>query len=214
VDKWLKRVPEDFHFVIKVWQEITHKLSEIDLDVRISEFFYRMQPLEDKISGYLFQFPPWFKYSEEHIRKMELLFNQIPSNGNLRYIIELRDDSWFNPKLLSRFIDGSKKILGTTYKPGMRSYYFPNQKSYYIRLIGDRELTAFNKIQRLQESAIMDLYNNVDTLQKDYNIYEIFIIVNNHFQGFAPESANLLKKRFNLFPKSFNKQKRLTDYIK
>jgi len=214
VNNWLKRVPENFRFIVKVWQEITHKLHETDVEAEILQFFYRMKPLKDKIIGFLFQFPPWFKYSEEHVHKLKFLLNEIPSDENIKNIIELRDDSWFDPIKLLSFIDGSKNILGTTYKPGIQSYYLPEQKVYYIRLIGDRELSVFNRIQRSQENAVMDLYNNIDNLQKDPNIYEIFIIVNNHFMGFAPESANLIKKRFNLSSKSFNQQKRLTDYIK
>lgn len=213
VIKWLKRTPEDFRFIIKVWQEITHKLGEVDLDERISQFFYRMRPLEDKIYGYLFQFPPWFKYSEEHLQKLNQLFSEIPSDDRFKHIYELRDDSWFNPKILSKFIDGNGNILGTTYKPGMQAYYFPNQKIYYIRLIGDRELTIFNRIQRKQEQVWKDLINEIKIFQKSPNIYEIFIIVNNHFQGFAPESAILLKKELNIPSKAFNQQKRLSDYF-
>ena len=44
-------------------------------------------------------------------------------------------------------------------------------------------------------------------------IYEIFIIVNNHFQGNAPETANELKIKFGLQYRVFNSQKSLIDYI-
>jgi hypothetical protein len=49
-------------------------------------------------------------------------------------------------------------------------------------------------------------------VEKMSNIYEIFIIVNNHFQGNAPESVNMLKKRLNIPLKEFNQQKKLSDY--
>jgi len=213
VIKWLKRTPEDFRFIIKVWQEITHKLGEVDLDERLSQFFHRMRPLEEKIYGYLFQFPPWFKYSEEHLLKLKQLFNDISSDDKFKHIYELRDDSWFNPKILSNLIDGKIFILGTTYKPGIQAYFFPNQKIYYIRLIGDRELTIFNRIQRKQEQVWKDLINKIKIFQESSTIYEIFIIVNNHFQGFAPESANLLKKELNIPSIAFNQQKRLSDFF-
>jgi uncharacterized protein YecE (DUF72 family) len=97
--------------------------------------------------------------------------------------------------------------------PGIKAYYSPNQRKYYIRLIGDRELTVFNRIQRNQQESINDLVRNLQIIEKMPNIYEIFIIVNNHFQGNAPESVNLLKKRLNLPLKEFNQQKKLSDYI-
>ena len=129
------------------------------------------------------------------------------------YIFEFRDNSWFNKEIITEIIDGTKFILGTTYKPGLKAYYLPNQDRYYIRLIGDRELTVFNHIQRNQEESLSDLIQKVNNLEKSPDVREIFIIVNNHFMGFAPESVNLLKKRFNLPFYQFNQQKRLSDYL-
>ncbi len=138
------------------------------------------------------------------------MLNELPSE--YQYIIELRDKSWFDPKILSNFIDGSQKILGTSYIPYAKPYYLPDQQYYYIRLIGDRELTVFNRIQREQKEAMSHLNENVNKLIKEPNINEIFIIVNNHFAGFAPESANELKKRLDLSFHRFNQQKKLSDF--
>lgn len=211
VINWNNRVPEEFRFIVKLWQKITHELKNSEINNRILEFFSRIRPLKEKIFGILLQFPPWFKYSEKHLEQLSYLVKTIPSEYN--YIIELRDNSWFNPEILSNFIDGKKLILGTTYMPGIIPYYRPNQNYYYIRLIGDRELTVFNRIRRDQKEAINNLYKNIQNLVKIPNVYEIFIIVNNHFQGFAPESVNNLKKKFGLSYRSFSDQKSLTDFI-
>ena len=208
---WATRVPKDFQFIVKVWQKITHNLNETDLDMYINQFFSRMETLRDNISRFLFQFPPWFKYSEKHLKQLDNLIKRIPSD--YEYIIELRDNSWFNPNILSDLVDGFRGILGTTYMPDLIPYYMPNQKSYYIRLIGDRELTVFNRIQRKQEEAMNDLNKNIDILKKSPNVNQIFIIVNNHFAGFAPESVNELKKRFELPIKQFNQQKKIFDFL-
>jgi hypothetical protein len=48
---------------------------------------------------------------------------------------------------------------------------------------------------------------------KTPNIYEIFIIVNNHFQGFAPESVNMIKKKFGLSYRQFSSQTSLIDFM-
>ena len=211
VERWREHTPSDFKFIIKVWQEITHNYNDSMLEGRISEFFYNTQPLSEKISAFLFQFPPWFKYSDEHLRKLTRILEEAPSE--YRYVVELRDDSWFTPNILSQFINGSQIILGTTYIPACRPYYFEHQDTYYIRLIGDRELTQFNRIQRPQLEALKDLNQKIDELKQKGKEYQIFIIVNNHFAGFAPESANQLKERFNLPLKKFNKQRHLTDFI-
>ena len=211
VQNWSEQVPADFKFTVKVWQEITHKFKDANIEDSISQFFHRLSPLKEKVYAYLLQFPPWFKYNEKHIHQLKYLISELPTEN--RYVIELRDNSWFNENLLSEVIERSKLILGTTYMPGIEAYYMPKQNTYYIRLIGDRELTVFDRIQRDEKEIISNLINNINTLKESPNIYEIFIIVNNHFQGNAPESVNLLKKRLNLPLKEFNQQKRLSDYF-
>ncbi|MFX0060541.1 MAG: DUF72 domain-containing protein [Candidatus Hodarchaeota archaeon] len=213
VNNWLTKVPNYFRYIVKVWQEISHKLHEFEIDYKINQFFSRMKPLEDKMVGYLFQFPPWFQYSEEHVKRLSYLINDIPINNKLKYIFEFRDNSWFKPDILNKFLDGKEQILGTTYKPNLNPYYLPHQEYYYIRLIGDRELNVFNRVQRQQENTLRDLLGRIDAFRKNPEIYEIFIIVNNHFMGFAPETVNLLKKLLNLPLKNYNQQKRLTDFF-
>jgi len=211
VQNWSDQVPEDFIFTVKVWQEITHKFKNANIEDSISQFFYRLSPLKDKIFAYLLQFPPWFKYNEKHFHQLKYLISELPTEN--KYIIELRDNSWFNEDLLYEVIENSRIILGTTYMPGIKAYYMPRQNSYYIRLIGDRELTVFNRIQRDQKENLSNLVNEIKALKDFPNIQEIFIIVNNHFQGNAPESVNQLKKRLKLPLKEFNQQKNLSDFF-
>ncbi len=211
VNNWYNQVAANFRFVVKVWQKITHNLNDSDLDYLISQFFSQLSPLRDKVIAYLLQFPPWFKFTEKHLKQLKFLSKELPSER--KYIIELRDNSWFKEEIITEIIDGSNFILGTTYMPGIKAYYLNNQDYYYIRLIGDRELSVFNRIQRNQEENINDLLTNLQKLERLSNVFEIFIIVNNHFQGNAPESINLLKKKLKLPVKEFNQQKRLSDYL-
>ena len=211
VQNWNEQTPTDFKFIVKVWQEITHNFKNANIEDSVSQFFYKLSPLKEKIFGYLLQFPPWFKYTEKHFHQLKYLISELPTEN--MYFIELRDNSWFNEDLLSDILERSNVILGTTYMPGIKAYYMPRQTTYYIRLIGDRELTVFDRIQRDQEERINDLLRNLQMIEKMPNIYEIFIIVNNHFQGNAPESVNLLKKRLKLPLREFNEQKKLSDYF-
>ena len=209
---WYKRVPETFKFAVKVWKDITHNLGDPDLDLRLSEFFMRMKPLSDKIVGYLFQFPPWFKNSEKHLRNLRNLMNNLPTKKKV--FIELRDISWFHPHDLAKFANESDVIFVSSYLgDDTKAFYLPDQDLYYIRLIGDRELTVFNRIQRSQEAVLNDLYEKMDSLLKTHEPYEIFIIVNNHFSGFAPEAANYIKKILNIESKEFSQQTKLSDFF-
>ncbi|KKM45474.1 hypothetical protein LCGC14_1560780 [marine sediment metagenome] len=211
VNNWNNRVLNDFRFTVKVWKKITHNLNDPNLDSLIMSFFTKMAPLKEKIIGFLLQFPPWFIYSEKHLKQLNFLIKMIPIE--FKYIIELRDNSWFEPDIISDIIDGKKCVLGTTYMPGLTPYYFPNQEYYYIRLIGDRELNVFNRIQREQTESLKNLDDQIQKMRNSPNIREIFIIVNNHFAGFAPESVISLKKDWGIFHRRFNKQKGLTEFI-
>ncbi|MFX1365685.1 MAG: DUF72 domain-containing protein [Promethearchaeota archaeon] len=212
VINWYNRVPDKFRFVIKIWQKITHELNEPELDNRIQEFFSRLIPLKEKIFGILLQFPPWFKFTEKHFDQLIFLIKILPSQ--YKYIIELRDNSWFNTNAFLNVIDGQNLILGTTYMPNIKPYYLQNQNFYYIRLIGDRILTEFNRIQRNQKDLIDNFIKRIQILKQNPRIYEIFIIVNNHFQGHAPESINIIKQKLGLSYHGFNDQKSIIDFIK
>ena len=211
VINWYNQVPANFKFAVKVWQKITHNLNDPDLDYVVSQFFSQLYPLGEKVFAYLLQFPPWFKFTEKHFSQLKFLSNELPPE--YKYVIELRDNSWFKEEIVSEIIESPNFFLATTYMPEVNAHLSKNQNFYYIRLIGDRDLSLFNRIQRNQEDIMDDLVRNLQILKNKPNIYEIFIIVNNHFQGNAPESINLLKKRLNLPLKEFNQQKRLSDYL-
>ncbi len=211
VSKWLNRVPENFCFAVKVWQKITHDMNAHDIESRISQFFYRMKPLERKVKAYLLQFPPWFKYSNKHIKNIMSLINILPKD--FTFFLEFRDNSWFDPIILSEFVDSSRILLGTSYKERINTYYFPNQEKYYIRLIGDRQLVIFDRVQREQEASIEEINHKIQMLCEKPEMLEIFIIVNNHFTGFAPETANLIKRNLGLNFRRLKKQKSILDYL-
>lgn len=212
VSKWNSRTPPDFRFIIKMWKEITHNLNESGVKSRINQFISHMEPLKEKIEAYLLQFPPWFKLSEKHLNHLKFLINEIPTIYKL--FIELRDNSWLSSEIISELIDGNRIILATTYMPNLSPFYNPNQNFYYIRLIGDRELSAFNRIQRDQEETINHLKEKIQKLNTMPNINEIFIIVNNHFQGNAPNSINILKGKLGFEFQEFSEQKKIYDYFK
>ncbi|TXT60762.1 MAG: hypothetical protein BAJALOKI2v1_80054 [Promethearchaeota archaeon] len=115
--------------------------------------------------------------------------------------------------ILSRFIDNENFYLATSYLKGINPYYHQQQNIYYIRLIGDRELQKFNLIQRNQREILSSLKVKIPNFFEKKPIREIFIIVNNHFTGFAPETANHLKKMFHLTHRDFKSQKSLVDFM-
>lgn len=92
LQNWAAATPEDFTFVAKAHQRITHikRLNEVEQDV--DAFFASLQPLlhAHKLGPVLFQLPPNFKADPEKLRKfLRTLPKDAPS------AIEFRNPSWF-----------------------------------------------------------------------------------------------------------------------
>jgi uncharacterized protein YecE (DUF72 family) len=211
LETWLEQVPKSFKFSVKASQKITHKRGPYSLEDTIRGFFLRMEILEPKIYGYLFQFPPFFKYSKKNLKIINFIIDN--SNTTKPLVFEFRDNSWFKPEVISSFRNGRQIILCTTYLEGVEAYYPPDQTKYYIRLIGDRTISKFNDVQRQPGGMVRDLEEHIKILFPSPKIEDISVVYNNHFSGFAPWDANNLKKVLNLPYKEYNTQKSLIDFI-
>jgi len=210
-ENWNSRVSDSFRFCLKVWQNISHQSNNPQLEIDIDHYMQNIKPLKDRIDLLILQFPPWFTYSETHEQHLKVILNTFPKDYNIA--VEFRDNSWFEQSKL-KFLNSYKNIIVvTSYLQNLNPFYPSNQEIYYIRLIGDRELNTFNKVQKNRKESMEHLYANIKELQKSPDVREIFIIVNNHFSGFAPETANQIKKDLNLPVKNFSHQVKLFDYM-
>ncbi|MBN1799950.1 MAG: DUF72 domain-containing protein [Candidatus Lokiarchaeota archaeon] len=208
---WGACVSNSFQFSVKLWQDISHDLNNSDLESLVSQFFSRFTPLGDKIALFLIQFPARFQHSEIHEHLFKLLLNSFPSE--YKFVFEFRHESWFDSDMLSKIFKKNNLIIGTTYLEGVKSYFHPNQDLYYIRLIGDRKLTKFDGIQRNQSLITNDLVKRIHQLNKSNIVKQIFIVVNNHYEGFSPDTVNKIKKKLQLPILSFSNQKKLEDFF-
>jgi len=210
--KWAASVPEDFKFCVKIWNGITH-IKDYGLGIQnLYSFFNTLNPINDMIAYYLFQFPPSFKKTDNHIDYIKEILKKIDTEKKI--VIELRDNSWFDSSLLKELINGINHILGTVYLNDIIPLYPDWQKSYYIRVIGDRTLTKFDKVQREMSEIWAHLSNFLKKNENNTHIEDIFVIFNNHYSGFSPADSNRLKKILGLPIRDFNKKSNITDYFK
>ena len=210
---WEDATPEDFRFGIKVWKEITHDLKAPDISEKIEIFFNRMSELE-KARHFLFQFPPWFHYSEEHLKL--LLELQSLLHLTQKHILEFRHNSWFQPSILQQLQIEGHYSIATSYGTSWKVTY-PVEKSQslaYIRMIGDRKLKKFTHIQREQNDQLDELSTYLSEQQQAPSFEDIFVIFNNHFRGFAPQDIYDIRRRLKIPQRSFTQQKNLLDYLK
>ena len=209
--KWASSVPENFKFCIKAWNQITH-IKDYGLAIQnLKIFFDAFQEISNKITYFLLQFPPSFRKTDNHI----LFLNEILKNidPEKKVVVELRHNSWFDPIVLKPILNGKTQILGTVYLDDIIPYYPDSQKSYYIRVIGDRHLTKFHKVQRENPKIWEHLMEFMKKYREGTDIVDIFVIFNNHYTGFSPSDSNKLKQALNLPYKDYTKRKSITDFF-
>jgi uncharacterized protein YecE (DUF72 family) len=111
VYNWVKRVPEDFLFTVKLWQKFTHPkmyeestgeaavISQDDVDL----FRRSLEPLAryGKLGALLTQFPPSFKNDDFGRQIMEAV---IRTFSEYRLAVELRHRSWSDDENTARFL--------------------------------------------------------------------------------------------------------------
>jgi uncharacterized protein YecE (DUF72 family) len=95
LQKWVERVPEDFCFVLKAPQRITHQKRLSALAAEDLAFFLETASvLGPRLGAALFQLPPFFKKDASRLRDFLAL---IP--GGVRAAFEFRHPSWFDDEV-------------------------------------------------------------------------------------------------------------------
>jgi uncharacterized protein YecE (DUF72 family) len=96
VAKWADEVPENFIFVLKASQRITHmkRLKEANSEV---EYFYKVaEVLGSRLGPTLFQLPPFAKKDAERLKSF---LDILPPSA--RAAFEFRHASWFDEEIYS-----------------------------------------------------------------------------------------------------------------
>lgn len=220
-EEYKKSVPDDFLFTIKVPNSITlthfYKDSKEDelkpnpffLSVDLfNEFLNSIAPLKNQVGCIVFQFEylnkQKMKSLSEFKKKVAEFFKQldkkIPPVG-----IEIRNSNYLNEKYFNFVaeLDIAHVFLEGYYMPPISEIYNKFKKHIHhlvvIRLHGpDRkgiEKMAddnWNKIYINRDKDLISIIEMIKELQT--NEVDLFVNVNNHFEGSAPITIEKIKK--------------------
>ena len=129
--KWAGEVPDDFTFVLKAPQRITHqkKLAAVEDDVR--QFLEVSGVLGPKLGPLLFQLPPYFR---KDVDKLRGLLELIPRDRKVA--LEVRHDSWVADDTLAvlREHDAALCLSDTDEVADPDSLLVPTASWGYLRL--------------------------------------------------------------------------------
>ena len=204
VYNWIRRVPDDFQFSVKLWQKFTHPkmyeeatgeeavISKADVDL----FINSISPLakSGKLGVLLAQFPPSFRngsYGWKVLKAVVKTFSQF------RLAIELRHRSWSDDEQTAQFFKDNNVIWVQIDEP-----------KFYSSIAKDLPLTSDTAYFRFhgRNAEMWWEGNNETRYQYLYSPKEIselaermnkaadkaklmFAYFNNHWQAYAPRNA-------------------------
>ena len=194
VENWYKKTPENFTFSLKLPREITHEYSlrEPSFPV-LNEFCERVALLKEKLGVVLVQLPPNFEASKENAQALREFLAELPKK--IRFAIEFRERQWLTDWTFEE-LEKNKVALCL-----VEGSWIPREKIFeaiekrtadfsYIRFMGERDLTTFDRIVRPQDAHLQMWKEEIEKLKTK----DIYIYFSNFYEGFAPASINKLKE--------------------
>lgn len=219
IQSWINKTPDSFQFIPKAFYPMTlHKPWEENV-MTIEDVFdlykVRFYPMlaAGKIKSFLFQFPPFFRYSEKNLQyltKVRYMMTSLP------VAIEFRHASWYskeNRKHTLNFLKNNNFIHVVVDQPQTPSNSVPttlkasNKRFTLYRLHGQNysgwlnanEDTNWRKNRTLHDytqEELLKIKENTLLLEKQSS--EVAVIFNNNSGGHAAKNANELKKMLNI----------------
>src|SRR4029078_3646757 len=92
--KWVDQTPENFTFVLKAPQRITHHRRLLAVSGAVSYFYETAAALGPKLGPILFQLPPYMK---KDLARLKALLALLPAAA--RAALEFRHESWFDDEV-------------------------------------------------------------------------------------------------------------------
>ena len=203
--RWMETTPSHFRFTCKLPREITHERRLRDCRAELTAFLHAMEPLAPKLQIVLIQLPPSYAPKEEK-RAFRDFVAQLPAD--FRFAIEFRHAGWHRPHIIRLF---EKRRLCWVWSD-MSPLNERNQAPFefqplttdflYLRRLVDaltkydangQRVHRYGKLLWKREAALdswaLRIQRHLDEIRS------VWTFVNNHYEGFAPESCQRFAQR-------------------
>jgi uncharacterized protein YecE (DUF72 family) len=198
VRSWYEKTPPDFTFSLKTPRRITHEFPlEPVIYSEMDEFIARAAELKEKLGAILVQFPAVFEATKENGHRLRAFLSRLPSE--FRFAVEFRNPGWFVDWMFDELEQHSVAAALVEGKWVDRESMFAaipklTKRLSYVRIMGIRDLEEFNRVQRPQDAVIESWCQKLRQL----GAKDIYVYVDNYFEGFAPETADKIKRLLNI----------------
>ena len=213
VYNWVRRVPKDFLFTVKLWQKFTHPKmykeatgEEAAISLQDVDVFKRsIEPLlkSDKLGALLAQFPPSFRNDSLGQRVLTAVSRLF---GQYRLAIELRHRSWSDDPDIAQLLKEHNVAWVQIDEPKFKSsiaqelpltsdmaYFRFHGRNAETWWTGDSE-TRYEYLYSGEE--IEDLAERVKSAAGQAKL--MFALFNNHWRGYSTRNAVDMKKSLHL----------------
>lgn len=179
--KWTDETPDHFRFFIKIPKMISHEKRMKECKEEIQAFCEHIHShLKEKLSGFLYQFPPSFRKSQENI---DYIINNI--DHQYLNVIEFRHESWWDVKIFSMLKENNIVFSGVSFPGNLPEDVIINHHDIlYYRLHGKPVLYK-------SEYSHEFLENLAEAITKSQ--HKAFIFFNNTWGTSAIKNAVFLK---------------------
>ncbi|CDM64496.1 DUF72 domain-containing protein [Pyrinomonas methylaliphatogenes] len=195
VESWRERTPEDFSFALKLPQQITHERELADSRELLEEFCARARRLGSKLAVVLIQLPPSFDPSPSRAQALRNFLQILPRD--MRFSVEFRHPDWLTAHVLDMLnengiacalVEGPWIPRETMWRVGEAQ----RTDFAYVRWMGRRDLTRFDRVQRPQDENLRAWSEELKRLAA--RGVRVFAYFSNFYEGHAPASASKMKK--------------------
>ncbi|NCD70079.1 DUF72 domain-containing protein [Mucilaginibacter agri] len=177
LQNWYNTSPADFRFSVKAPRTITHYKLFTDTTELITEFYDVIDKgLKEKLGPVLFQLPPRFAYSEEHLERITSNLN--PSFKN---VVELRNPSWWRDDVYETFAKYNITFVGQSH-PKLPDDLIQNTPMVYYRFHGVPELYKSSYSTKFLKTI-------VDGIKQNNHTKEAWLYFNNDIDMAAIENV-------------------------
>lgn len=162
LQKYASVTPAGFRFSVKMSRFITHLSKLKECSEKIAEFQdLILQGLGHKLMYFLFQMPPSFTYTEEHL---ERVLEAVPRDAT--QVVEFRHASWWNEHVRKAFQQAGIVFCNVDF-PGLDTPFLHTGNDFYLRLHGSPELFKSS----YSEERLRELYRQFPEGCRSYMVY-------------------------------------------
>ncbi|MBS3814783.1 DUF72 domain-containing protein [Candidatus Bipolaricaulota bacterium] len=198
----LKKVPDDFQFVVKFSKELTHQREKAAAS--IDRFREGIEPLvaRDQLTTTLAQFPYSFKPNEENFQHLKTLRNEMPE---IPINVEFRNEYWINEKTFD-FLEANELGYVCVDMPRLPRLVPPVVRATtdlgYIRFHGRKKEHWWNPPDpHMRYDYYYDEEELEEWIEKTKELEKmtenIVILFNNHYGGKSAKNAKTFSSLLN-----------------